>query len=272
MTSASGPKLSAYVLTRDSERLLAAVLAPLARVADEILVLDSGSSDGTLDIARAHGCRIEHRSFDNFAAQRQAAQTLCAHDHVLFVDSDEIMSDALVEAVLEVKRQSFPDPVYAFRREWYVMGRKVHGLYPVNSPDYPIRLLDRRRSDFLASAIVHEAPSNSERRAVLDAPLMHSTFPNKEDFGRKLAFYSSLHADTVLSWNKPIPSRANAALRAASAFCKWYLLKRLVLDGQAGFHCALYAARYTYLKYEHARSAGHRLVPGAGGRAEGSPT
>ena len=58
------------MLTRDSERLLAAALAPLARVADEILVLDSGSSDGTLDIARAHGCRIEHRPFDNFAAQR----------------------------------------------------------------------------------------------------------------------------------------------------------------------------------------------------------
>jgi glycosyltransferase involved in cell wall biosynthesis len=75
LISSSGPKLSAYVLTKDSERLLAEVLAPLARVADEILVLDSGSSDGTLDIARAHGCRIEHRPFENFASHRQAAQT-----------------------------------------------------------------------------------------------------------------------------------------------------------------------------------------------------
>jgi hypothetical protein len=58
----------------------------------------------------------------------------------------------------------------------------------------------------------------------------------------------------LLSGNRPVPSRANVAARAAGAFCKWYFLKRLVLDGRAGFYCALYAARYTYLKYEHARS------------------
>ena len=254
MISSSGPKLSAYVLTKDSERLLAEVLAPLARVADEILVLDSGSSDGTLDIARAHGCRIEHRPFDNFATHRQAAQTLCTYDHVLFIDSDEIMSDALVDALLEVKRRNFPDSVYAFRREWYVMGRRVHGLYPVSSPDYPVRLLDRRKCDFRDSTVVHESPSNSGHPTVIDASLKHSTFPDKEDFDRKLALYSTLHANTVLSRNRPVPSRANVAARAAGAFCKWYFLKRLVFDGRPGLHCALYAARYTYLKYEHARS------------------
>ncbi|MBN9234946.1 MULTISPECIES: glycosyltransferase family 2 protein [Phyllobacteriaceae] len=255
MSSSSAPKLSAYVLTRNSGRMLAEVLAPVYRVADEIVVLDSGSSDATLEIARVYGCRVERRAFDNFAAQRQAAQDLCSHDHVLFVDSDEVMSDALVDAVLQVKRQGFPGHVYAFRREWYVMGRKVRGLYPVNSPDYPIRLLDRRKSDFCNSSIVHESPSNSDDPVVLDRPLSHFTFPTKAEFNKKLAFYSSLHADTVLGWNKPVPSRTNAAVRAVSAFCKWYFMKRLVLDGRAGFHCARYAARYTYLKYEHARQA-----------------
>jgi hypothetical protein len=164
------------------------------------------------------------------------------------------MSDALVDALLEVKRRNFPDSVYAFRREWYVMGRRVHGLYPVSSPDYPVRLLDRRKCDFRDSTVVHESPSNSEHPTVIDASLKHSTFPDKEDFDRKQALYSTLHANTVLSRNRPVPSRANVAARAAGAFCKWYFLKRLVFDGRPGFHCALYAARYTYVKYEHARS------------------
>lgn len=255
MNAPATAKLSAYVLTKNSGRMLAEVLAPVYRVADEIVVLDSGSSDATLEIARVYGCRVERRAFDNFAAQRQAAQDLCSHDHVLFVDSDEVMSDALVDAVLEAKEQGFPAPVYAFRRDWYVMDRRVRGLYPVNSPDYPIRLLDRRQSDFRNSLIVHEAPSNADNPVVFDKPLSHFTFPTKAEFNKKLAFYSSLHAETVLGWNKPVPSRANAAVRAVSAFCKWYFMKRLVLDGRAGFHCARYAARYTYLKYEHARQA-----------------
>jgi hypothetical protein len=152
------------------------------------------------------------------------------------------------------------------------MGRKVRGIYPVNSPDYPIRLLDRRQSDFRGATMVHEAPSNADYPSVLDVPLLHFTFHAKTEFERKLAFYSNLHADTVLGWNKPLPSRVNAVFRGAWAFCKWYVLKGLVLDGRAGFHCAYYAARYTYLKYERARSTPNSYGVNATAKAEGSTT
>lgn len=245
--------LSAYVLTHNSEDLIEQVLAPVLTVADEVLVLDSGSSDRTVDIARAMGCRVEIRPFESFSKQRQIAQDLCRYDHVLFVDSDEIMDDTLVASVRKLKEEGFPDRAYCFRRDWHVMGRKVHAVYPVASPDFPVRLIDRRQCNFLQSRPVHESPSNAEAATIVGGTLLHFTFPTLAAFERKLDLYSGLHATVISGARHHVPSRAIVAVRAAVAFFKWYVLKRGFLDGSIGLHCARYAARYTWRKYRLAR-------------------
>jgi glycosyltransferase involved in cell wall biosynthesis len=92
--------LSVYVLTYNSERHLDKVLAAAKRVADDLLVVDSGSNDATLAITARHGARIVHRTFDNFRAQRLFANSVCLHQTVMFFDSDEIASDALIDECL----------------------------------------------------------------------------------------------------------------------------------------------------------------------------
>jgi glycosyltransferase involved in cell wall biosynthesis len=186
--------LSAYVLTRDSERLLDQVLAPLSRVADEILVLDSGSRDRTIEIARRHGCRVETSEFKGFSRQRQKAQSLCTYDHVLFVDSDEIMSDELVAEVLALKKAGFQADAYSVRRDWFVLGKPVHAFYPVQSPDYPIRIIDKRKVDFSSSNEVHETASGHRSLQRIEKPLIHFTCETNEEIEAKLMLYSTLAA------------------------------------------------------------------------------
>lgn len=253
MTDAVGRKLSAYVLTLNSERMIDRVLAPLTRVADEILVLDSGSTDRTLEIARSRGCRVEISPFEDFARQRQKAQSLCSHDRVMFVDSDEIMSDALVDAILALKSSDYGHDAYTFRREWIVLGRKVHAFYPVTSPDYPIRLLDRTVSDFVGSRAVHEYPKGHRSLGVIDAPLLHVTYQTPEECEKKLEMYSRYSALDVLDRGRWIPSPPLAVVGALSAFVKWYIGKQCWKDGRVGLTAGFFAARYTYRKYGYAR-------------------
>lgn len=253
MTGAhDGAKLSAYLLTRNSEQLLRRVLEPLVRVADEIVVVDSGSTDGTLSIARSFGCRIEFVAFENFRLQRQKTQALCIHDHVLFLDSDEVMSDSLLEAVQKLKADGFPRDAYRIRRDWIVLGRPVHAFYPASSPDYPIRIIDRQVVNFANANEVHEDPSGHGSEGRIEAPLMHYTYNSSKEIETKLDFYTSLAARDLIRLGKTPSPLALAAVRAAAAFAKWYFLKGSWRDGTVGLTAGRYAFRYTWLKHRKA--------------------
>jgi glycosyltransferase involved in cell wall biosynthesis len=258
-----GTKLSAYTLTRNSERLLRRVLEPMTRVADEIVVVDSGSTDGTLDIARSLGCRVEHVPFENFRLQREKAQALCAHDRVLFLDSDEVMSEALVNAVRALKVAGFTQDVYRMRRDWIVLGRPVHAFYPNTCPDYPIRIIDRRVVHFGRSNDVHESPAGYMSEGAIEAPLTHYSYGSRQEIEAKLDFYTSLAARDLLRLRgRPSPMPL-AVGRALAAFGKWYFLKGSWRDGAAGLAAGRYAYRYTWLK--HRKAAALRLATTSGG-------
>jgi glycosyltransferase involved in cell wall biosynthesis len=242
------------VLTRDSERLLDRVLAPLSHVADEILVLDSGSRDRTIEIANRYGCRVETSEFKGFSRQRQKAQSLCTYDHVLFIDSDEIMSDELVAEVLALKKAGFPADAYSIRRDWFVLGKPVHAFYPVPSPDYPIRIFDRRKVDFSTSNEVHETASGYRSLQRIEKPLAHLTCETNEELEAKLMLYSRLAGADLRASGRTIPPRPLVLARSLVAFVKWYFGKGSCIDGLVGLRAGVFAARYTYLKYDRARN------------------
>ena len=242
--------LSAYILTHDSEVYLAAILQKLSGTADELLIVDGGSTDQTLAIAREHGCRVVHRPLTDFREQRNFAQAQCAHDMVLFVDSDE-----LVQAIASLKERGFGEDAYEVRREWYVFGRKVRAVFPVTSPDYPIRILDRRKVSFdERSRRVHETPFGFSSVGRIEAPLHHYTFRSTEELERKLEHYTDIAAGELRERG------GNAGLlkvlaSPVSAFLKWYLVKGGWRDGALGLTMSAYAFRYTRLKYRKARLA-----------------
>ena len=132
-------------------------------------------------MARLHGCRVEVSEFKGFSRQRQKAQSLCTYDHVLFVDSDEIMSDDLVAEILALKKAGFPADAYSIRRDWFVLGKPVHAFYPVLSPDYPIRIIDRRKVDFSTSNEVHETASGYRSLQRIEKPITHLSYETNEE-------------------------------------------------------------------------------------------
>ena len=135
-------KISATILTYNEVGSIEGCLESLRDIADEIIVVDSGSTDSTLDICRRYGCKISQRELAGFGAQRQYATSLTTHSYVLAIDADEELSPALRRSLIELKTQGLTHRVYAFSRLNFYCGFAVRhcGWYP----DTQIRLFDRR--------------------------------------------------------------------------------------------------------------------------------
>jgi glycosyltransferase involved in cell wall biosynthesis len=113
-----GDKLSVYVLTHNSEKYLEQVLERLVTIADDLLVIDSGSTDRTHQIVSRYPCRFVYNAFRSFKDQRNFAQSICHYDHVLALDSDEIVSDEFVQEVTQMKQRGFDKDAYSITRFW----------------------------------------------------------------------------------------------------------------------------------------------------------
>ena len=247
--------LSAYVLTHNSERHLAAVLAPLQGLADEILVVDSGSRDGTRAIADEFGAIWLERPFDHFGAQRNFAQDHCAHDWVLALDSDEVMDAAMAGRLAELKAADFAPAgrtvtAFKLRRRWFLLGREVRCILPVISPDYPVRLFRRDRVRYHeVGNLVHESPEGvtGDERVETGALLHYSSESIDHLFG-KLDQYTSLAAREMLRKGQST-TWFGVYSHAFGAWVKWYLRKGGWRDGEVGFVVGIYAFQYTFFKH-----------------------
>jgi Glycosyltransferases involved in cell wall biogenesis len=247
-------KLSCYILTRNSEKYLHRILAQVSKVADEIILVDSGSTDDTYRIANAYGCRIVYRTFDNYREQRAFAQAKCKHDWVLFFDSDEIPSEELIAKINELKHIGFAADAYEIRRIWNVLGKVVRICYPVICPDYPVRLLNRKVVKFdERSSIVHETPHGQNSVVRIEQPIEHITFSSKWEMESKLQYYSLLSAREIVARNKK-RNWYKMIMNPIGAWFKWYCIKGAWRDGKVGWMMGCYALRYTHLKYRKARA------------------
>ncbi|WP_457608254.1 glycosyltransferase family 2 protein [Nitratifractor sp.] len=230
------PSLSIVILTHDSERYLDEVLAS-ASFADEVLILDGGSTDRTLDIARRHGARIEEQSeWLGFGRQKQRAVDLATHDWVFVLDSDEVILPGLREEILS----TLQDPqgaCYLVPRLNYFFGKPIRhgGLYP----DATIRLFDRKKGRFTPDK-VHEKVLVDGPVASLHHPMKHYAYETIEQFIDKQNRYSTLGAKS---------DRLKAILNPWWTFFRMYVLKSGFLDGWEGYLIARLYAQYTFWKY-----------------------
>lgn len=239
-------RLTVCLLTFNSQRLLREVLLPLAEVADEFVVLDSGSSDATLEICAGLGLKPIYRPYKTHSDQMNHAASLAANDWVLCIDSDEVLDGRTVEAIRKLKAGPDPDPGTAFRisRHWHVLGQEVHAIYPVSSPDYPVRLFNRREVRF-NDAPVDDKPFGFARTEVLPGRVRHDTFHTVDEVFHKLNAYTS----RLVRYSQVRPSLPRAFLSGLFAFLKWYFRKGGWRDGAVGVVAAVYASLYSFLKY-----------------------
>jgi len=247
-------KLSCYLLTLNSSRYLERIISPIRSTIDDLLVVDSGSSDTTEEIVKKLGGRFVYRRFDNFVKQRQFAIDQCKHKWVLCLDSDEIPDEQFAKALAELRESAFAmsgteHDAYRIKRRWFVLGREVRVYYPISSPDYPVRLFNREVVGFENEIKnVHETIGGFESAAYMDGSVLHFSIESTEELYRKMVLYTTLAADDLRNKGKKSGWPA-VIVHSIGAWLKWYIKKSGWKDGRVGFILGRYAFRYTFQKY-----------------------
>lgn len=245
-------RISACIIVRDEADRIEACLASVA-FCDEVLVLDSGSRDGTADLCRRLGARVEETDWPGYAAQRNRAAQRASHDWILSVDADERVDDELRTALVALRETGGPEgpsaALYPVRRKVFALGRWIRhgGWYPEHRP----RLYDRRRASW--TGMVHEwLEAQGPLGPVLLGHLEHRPFRSLVDHWQRLGRYAELASGEMYAAGR----RAGLLtlwLRPWVRFLKMYVLRAGFLDGQAGYLLARLEAAYVFLKYARLR-------------------
>ncbi|HEV3272573.1 MAG TPA: glycosyltransferase family 2 protein [Candidatus Methylacidiphilales bacterium] len=245
-------KISACIITLNEERNLPRCLKSVAPLADEILVVDSGSADATLDIARQFRARVLGQSWLGYVGQKNFALDHALHDWVLSVDADEEISPELAAAIVRVKGAAHGGSTagapngYEFSRIVFYRGRWIrHGDW---YPDRLVRLFRRSEGRF-GGGRVHEKLELPGEHPILPGHLHHFTYENASDRADRCAKYAALWAQSaheerrrVHAWSGPVHALARLG--------RGFLLKGGFLDGAIGWDIALGNAREVRLKYQ----------------------
>jgi glycosyltransferase involved in cell wall biosynthesis len=242
-------ELSATVIALNEVGRIEACLTSLA-FCDEIVVLDSGSTDGTLEAARAFTDRVFQEPWAGFAAQKNRAAELARGKWVLSIDADEVVSADLAAEIraavargddcagYEMPRRNHFGGVWVKRGGWY--------------PDRQLKLWQKDRGRFI-DRLVHERLEIDGPVGRLESPLDHYTYDGVEDYLGRMETYAELSAREYFQSGRRV-GPLTGPLHAGGAFLGAYLWRLGFLDGSLGWRLALLAGRYARLKYRKLRA------------------
>jgi glycosyltransferase involved in cell wall biosynthesis len=237
-------RVSACVITLNEEENLSRALASVVGIADEIVVVDSGSTDRTEEIARQHGAKFFTRTWTNYADQKNFAAECATNDWILSLDADEELSSPLHTSLWNWKKHLSRDPVYEMARRTFYLGAWIShsGWYP----DFQRRLYRRDFAEF--SGLVHESLRFEGKPGRLAGDLLHYTVRSFAEHEANVDRYTTLAAQQMFAQGK---RNWRGALWFATPW-SWFqnfVLRGGFLDGHRGALIAQMAARSVRLKY-----------------------
>ena len=240
------PTLSVILITRNEEANLADCLASLEGIAQQIVVVDTNSSDRTLDIAKSYGAVIaQPQDWPGFGPQKNRALDLATGEWVLSLDADERLTPALKSEIVTAIHHSAHVDCFAIPRLSWYCGRFIrHSGW---NPDYVDRLFQRGSARF-SDDLVHERLLHSGQVAKLENPMLHYSFMNYSQVLQKIDRYSTASAEQAFAKGKT-STPLKAVLHGAWSFFRTYFLRAGFLDGPQGFTLAMSNAQGTYYRY-----------------------
>ncbi len=208
--------------------------------------MDSGSTDGTVALARSLGARVEHRSFTDYAEQKNAAIAMATRTWVLSVDADEVLSTDLADAIARATASAgTTETGFRVRRRLVFLGRKLRFG---KSSDSPLRLFKKDLGRFEA-AIHEQVVLKGGSTGTLAGELLHYSYDDLSDYFKRFNVYTSRVAENHQKLGHKMPPGLVHVLRPWTEFVTRYFLRLGFLDGYAGYTYALVSSVYTYVKY-----------------------
>jgi glycosyltransferase involved in cell wall biosynthesis len=239
------PSISATIITHNEAANIARAIRSLD-CADEILVVDSGSTDETVKIAAELGARTINHPWEGFAAQKSFAVAQASHDWILSLDADEELNEDARAAIRDWKQSTPSVGAYRFARRAQYLGRWI--LHSGWYPDWKIRLFHRGKARW-AGDYVHESVVADGPVETMNGEILHYTCDSLDDHRKRIEFYTDLAAREMFERGQ----RAGLAQRLLAppwVFLNTYFLRLGVLDGVPGFLIAWMAALYVHRKYD----------------------
>lgn len=239
-------KISATIITLNEERNIARCIDSLVKVADEILVMDSGSTDRTKEICMEKGVSFFHQPWQGYAQQKNSLNQKATYEMILSIDADEEVSPELAEEIRRIK-ENYDQGVFALNRLTNYCGTWIYhsGWYP----DRKVRLFPK--SILWHGDLVHETLNLSPDTniTILKGPLFHYSYYSHDQHRKRADHYSSLTAQKYVQEGRGV-FLGQAMLSACIRFLSMYIMKLGFLDGKQGFHIARISAASNYFKYK----------------------
>lgn len=244
--------LSYVFITYNEEKNLGRALESVKDTADEIIVLDSGSSDKTLEIAAKYGAKIYHNKFADFASQKNKAISYAAKDYIFVLDADEELSAGLKKWVADFKNGTLDKNIYSANGFFVARKSSFLGKWINHSgwfPDYTLRIIKRGTGAFKKARVHESFEVDGEKIKINKNDFMwHYTYASLEQYFDKFNSYTTLAAGDLYDRG----ARASAAkifFNPVFGFIKQYFIKLGFLDGFHGIILAVLSAFYVFVKY-----------------------
>lgn len=241
----AGPKVSAVIITYNEEGIIQQTLSRLWWC-DEVVIIDSGSTDQTAALCRAYGCAVYTRTFDGFGEQKKYGVSKARNNWILCIDADELLTNELIDEI----REEMSKPVLEFEafsipRNLVFMNKVFrHGKESTSSV---IRLFNRQKAAW-DGAVVHERVLVDGQTKKLNNKLLHYSYNSYSQFIHKLNLYSTLGAKKLQERGKN-KHKLVVALGIPFNFFKYYIIDRNFLNGYRGFAWSSLNAFYHFVKY-----------------------
>lgn len=236
--------LTVVILTKNEEKNIQQVVANAQKCADKILIVDSGSTDKTVELAESAGAKVVFRAWDNdFSAQRNFALQHVKTPWVLYLDADEFLDDTLIDSIKMALAKN-EDKQYSMLRRIHAFGFEYkHGIF---KPDKVIRLFKTEVVHWENK--VHERPVCNLPEECLKGFIEHYTYENWQDWWNKAGHYTSIWAEDAYAHGKKTDI-GSAFFHAFYGFIRAYIFEAGFIDGWSGLYSSVFHAAYILLKY-----------------------
>lgn len=238
-------KISACIISYNEEDKIEDCLKSLQGVADEIIVVDSLSTDKTVDIAKKYTDKIYKQEFLGHVEQKNLAVSKASYDWILSLDCDERLTDELKESILKVKNNLENADAYRMaRRTFYVYRWLNHCWYP----DIKIRLFNKNNAHWAGINPHDHVEVSGENIKTLNGDMLHYSFDSISEHIRTLDSFTEIGADEIIKRNKKV-SMLSPWTHGLWTFIKLYIFKRGFMDGYAGLVVAVLSGVHAFVKY-----------------------